>query len=163
MENTLQCPISPLILQLTGNGLSADCPQIIRPTALAQNVVFNLQTHSILLYLLWHLVMYFLMVAHVWLFAFIFYYVLSRVDCKLLKSHYMYVFRLLINVLNELNLDATDDSWNLEICTEHTFECITALLFISQEKEVLIGIVNLLLISLCLLREISSVKKLSAC
>lgn len=52
MENTLQCLISPLILQLTGNSLSADCPQIIRPTALAQNVVFNLQTHSILLYLL---------------------------------------------------------------------------------------------------------------
>lgn len=82
--------------------------------------------HFVLLFM-WHLVMYFLMAVHAWLFTFIFYFLSPWLDCKLLKSHYMYEFRLLINMLNELNLDASDDSWNPEIFIEHTFEYIITL------------------------------------
>lgn len=47
----------------------------------------------------WQLVVYFLMAAYSCLFTFIFYYVLSPwLGYKLLKSHYQYVFRLLISM-----------------------------------------------------------------
>lgn len=71
--------------------------------------------------LMWHLVMYCCFPLHFNMFC-------LWLGCKLFKSYYMYVFRLPHKyVLKEVNLDASDDSWNLEIFIEHTFECIIAL------------------------------------
>lgn len=90
--------------------------------------------------------------SHVRLFPFTFYHFIMFCLLDLVLSSLRAIIHIRIMhryVLNELNLDVSNDSWNLEIFIEqHLSISQLWMLFIFWGKEVLIWITSLLLISL---------------